>query len=108
MRCQGYRLTSEYDRIIDNWIERIKLLINKNPLTTVHVMDESGVNTNMFPRYTYIKPGEKIPYVEAHPDSTKDTVVVTLSSNGNGDFFMFRFVLQQNKRKAVLALASKK
>ena len=50
-------------------------------------MDESGIHTNLIPRSTYVSPKEKNAYIKSSSDTTKDTIVVTISGNGNGFLF---------------------
>ena len=69
----------------------MSLLFEKNSGKTVHIMDESGIFTNMLPKKTYVHPEEKEAFVVSSEDTTKDTVVATLSSNGNGDLFYVPF-----------------
>ena len=91
MRKQGYCLTNYYNNIIRNWKHQMKVFFENHIGCTVHIMDESGIYTNLYPRYTFVSPDDKYANVDAHPDTTKDTVVVTTSSNGNGSLFYVPF-----------------
>lgn len=99
VRKQGYCLTENYHYVIHNWRYRMKEVMKKNPNSTVHVMDESGIHTNLLPRYTMVEPGDKFANVDTHPDTTKDTVVVTLSSTGAGDLFYVPYRRATKNRK---------
>ena len=99
MRKQGYCLTATYHQTIHNWISRMRNFFMSERIGTVHIMDESGIYTNMYPRYTYVQPGDKYANVDTHPDTTKDTVVVTLSSDGRGSLFYVPFRQATQNRK---------
>ena len=99
MRKQSYCLTENYSTIINNWRNRMREIFKKNPTATVHVMDESGVYTNMLPRYTFVESTDKFANVNTHHDTTKDSIIVTISSNGNGDLFYVPFRAATENRK---------
>ena len=89
-RRHPYYLSSTISAHESNFISLLYRIFSKFS-GTCHIMDESGVHTNLFPHYTFASPQEKDAYVKAHPDETKDTIMVTLSSNGNGDLFYVPF-----------------
>ena len=91
MKKQAFCLTGNYHWTIRNWRIKMSAFFKEHQGVTVHIMDESGVYTNMFPRYTYVSPDDKAANVITHHDTTKDTVVVTLSSNGNASMFYVPF-----------------
>ena len=89
-RRNPYYLTEPFQNEMSNFQTLLASLLN-NFKGTLHIMDESGIFTNMFPYFTYVSSNEKDAYVKASPDTTKDTVIVTLSSNGNGDLMYVPF-----------------
>ena len=77
----------------------MKEFFNDHAGCVVHIMDESGIHTNLFPRYTFVIPDDKQAHVDAHQDTTKDTIVVTLSSNCNGSLFHVPFRRETRDKK---------
>ena len=89
-RRHPYYITKQHEQDCKKFVNLMKeILPNFNGV--LHVMDESGVYSNMFPMYTFSSPDEKDPYVKTSSDTTKDTVIVTISSNGKGDLLYVPF-----------------
>ena len=98
-RRQNYCLTARYYRIINNWkhfIARVIKSLDKDAV--VHVMDETGIVSNMIPSYSYAPHEEKDVGIKSVADTTKDSLILTLSSNGNADAFYVPFIKKSASR----------
>ena len=62
----------------------------------MHIMDESGIYSNMIPKYTYCYPGEKTGYVKTTMLPQRDTIITTLSGNGDGFLYYVPHTKSQN------------
>ena len=99
-RRQGYCLTRRYHKIIENWkYYTRKIILSLDPFSTVHVMDETGIATNMLPAFSYAPKDEHEADIKTVSDTTKDTLILTISSNGNAHSFYVPFLKKTRKRK---------
>ena len=92
-RKQSFCLTKRYFKIINNWKYYTRNVIAAlQSGATLHVMDETGIVSNMFPSHSYAPMSEHDIGIKAIDDTTKDTLALTISSDGNADIFYIPFL----------------
>ena len=98
--------TETIESLITNFFSYICDFIITHNITPdkFHIMDETGIITNMIPKYTFAPKGEP-GYVIGSTDNTKDTAVVTATANGSG--FLF-FIPHREKTIITLKDGTKK
>ena len=105
-RTQNRLLASEpkeRDAFIKNFLKKVQLFITalKIKPDNFYVMDESGIHTNLARKYTFTPINDKNVYVRVPNDSTKDTIIVTLSASGGGHLYYVPFFPQTSEHRAI-------
>ena len=92
LKCQAHhpiQYSLKDSRKIDNFLLAIKQFMIEHRLerSNLHIMDESGIYSNLLPKTTYCAPSETVGYVKTTMIPQRDTVITTLSGNGDGHLF---------------------
>ena len=88
---------------IANFLKKVQLIISFLKLTKdqLYIMDESGIHTDLARKYTFTPQDDKTVYIKVPNDSTKDTVIVTLTASGGGHLYFVPYSPQSSTHKAV-------
>ena len=91
------------DLYINNFKTKVRFIIDMLDLSKdqLYTMDESGIHTNLSRKYTFTYKGDKNVYVKSSSDTTKDTVMVTLSASGGGFLYYVPYSPKTSTHKAV-------